>query len=223
MYHLLLQKGLLVSGALDRLPPQRVALIWFSLFLAGALTACIRTRPENGITPENPTFDAGEVQIASSTTPVLADDVTLISPTANPTRPVQDFAREYRVQPGDTLSGIASLHNVPLELLITANGLIDPNLLEVGQVIRLPSPPDEATSNFKIIPDSRLVRGPGSRSFDVNEFVSQWPGYIQTATDEVEGIVLSATEIVDRVSLEFSVDARTPHCFTGISGGVVEQ
>src|SRR5690606_5353217 len=64
------------------------------------------------------------------------------------------------------------------------------------------------TDSFKIAPDSRLVRGPGSSAFDVNQFVRQQPGYIRLAMDEVSNNLLSAAEIVERVSLEFSVDAR---------------
>lgn len=95
-----------------------------------------------------------------------------------------------------------------VQLLTAINNMSNPNLLAVGQVIRLPEPPDEETPIFKIVPDGRLVRGPGSKQFDVAEFVGKQPGYIQIATDEVDGVTLTAAQIVQRVSLEFSVDAR---------------
>jgi LysM repeat protein len=44
----------------------------------------------------------------------------------------------YTVQPGDTLSGIAELYSVTVEALMDANGLTDPDVLQVGQVINIP-------------------------------------------------------------------------------------
>jgi LysM repeat protein len=44
----------------------------------------------------------------------------------------------YTVQPGDTLYGIAQAHDIAIELLVTANDLADPNLLQVGQILIIP-------------------------------------------------------------------------------------
>ncbi len=43
----------------------------------------------------------------------------------------------YTVEPGDTLGAIAGTHAVPLEDLVEINGLVDPDRLEVGQVLFL--------------------------------------------------------------------------------------
>ncbi len=139
-----------------------------------------------------------------------APAVTLVQPTLNPAVAEQaDAPREYVIQPGDTLSGIALAQGVPLEMLLEANtDLADPNLLSVGQVIRLPDLPDAASLAFKIIPANRLVRGPGSADFDIEGFIAQQPGYIRVATDTVDGELLTAAQVVARTSLEFSVDAR---------------
>jgi LysM repeat protein len=130
-------------------------------------------------------------------------------PTPDPTRPASESAlREYVVQSGDTLYGIALAHGMSLETIMSENSLPDPNQLTVGQTLVLPGPPDGQTSDFKIIPDGRLVRGPGAGAFDVFEFVAQMPGYIRLATDVVKEETLTGAEIVQQVSLEFSVDAR---------------
>ena len=47
-------------------------------------------------------------------------------------------ARSYTVVPGDTLFLIAERFGVPLEELIAFNGITDPNVLEVGQVLLIP-------------------------------------------------------------------------------------
>jgi murein DD-endopeptidase MepM/ murein hydrolase activator NlpD len=44
----------------------------------------------------------------------------------------------YQVNPGDTVAQIARAHNIPQSTLISANGLSDPNVIFVGQVLRLP-------------------------------------------------------------------------------------
>jgi LysM repeat protein len=182
-------------------------------FLTLAILACMRTQPQ--VIVITATFEP-----RSELTPAEQRDTIvqvlspipvnpLSNPTADPTRPISDTTgREYVVQPGDTLYGIALAHGTNVETLVSVNNLPDPNQLSVGQTITLPGPPDGRTSNFKIIPDSRLVRAPGAGSFDVFAFVRQQPGYIRTATDTVKEETLTGAGIVQRVSLEFSVDAR---------------
>lgn len=50
----------------------------------------------------------------------------------------QTNARTYTVQTGDTLSGIAAQYGTDWQTLQTLNGIANPNLIYVGQVIRLP-------------------------------------------------------------------------------------
>lgn len=140
-------------------------------------------------------------------------------PTPNPTRFAvsANEAREHIVQPGDTLFGIALAYGLSLNALLAVNDLADPNTLFIGQVIQLPDLPDSLTPGFKLIPDGRLVRGPGTGQFNIQAFVSQQPGYIRVAADEVptrqeNGSELrrtySAADVVERVALEYSVDPR---------------
>ena len=43
----------------------------------------------------------------------------------------------YRVQPGDSLNTIAKKYNVTVEQLVKWNNIQDPNLLTVGQQIKV--------------------------------------------------------------------------------------
>lgn len=45
----------------------------------------------------------------------------------------------YTVQSGDTLSGIASKYGLTYQALAAYNGLSNPNLIRVGQQIKIPS------------------------------------------------------------------------------------
>ncbi|MFW5696223.1 MAG: LysM peptidoglycan-binding domain-containing protein [Phototrophicaceae bacterium] len=141
------------------------------------------------------------------------------APTPNPERFTLDQGRadSHTVRPGDTLYGIAAAYGASLDALLAVNDLPDPNALSVGQVLALPDLPTMLTPGFKLVPDGRLVRGPGSSSFDVRAFVAGQPGYIRLVTDEVDTRqadgsaiteVLTGAQIVERISIEYSLDAR---------------
>ena len=44
----------------------------------------------------------------------------------------------YTVKRGDTLSGIAKKHNTTVEALVASNGIKNPNIIKVGQVLTIP-------------------------------------------------------------------------------------
>lgn len=134
------------------------------------------------------------------------------SPTPDPARilptPRQD-ADEYVVQPGDTLGSIAQRNGISLQSLLEANNLTDPNLLEVGTVLIIPAPnPINAGPGLKIIPDSELVYSPSSVYFDLADFVAGQNGYLASYTQDVNGTLMSGTEIVQMVAQNYSVNPR---------------
>lgn len=154
-----------------------------------------------------------------TTTPLPPPPMIAVLPSPNPPRFELQANRvsAHTVQSGDTLFGIASAYGTSLDALIAVNEFLNPDLLSVGQVVFLPEPPTQTTPDFKILPDVRFVRGPGSSSFDVTAFVNQQPGYLRFATGEVETRqadgsarrqTLTGAQIVERVSLEYSIDAR---------------
>lgn len=52
--------------------------------------------------------------------------------------PTAVAASSYVVRPGDTLSEIAARHGTTIHALVDANRLADPNLIRVGQLLRIP-------------------------------------------------------------------------------------
>ena len=100
--------------------------------------------------PSAPSSVPGNTQLAGTvktpSSPVSQPSVAQ-SPMALPS--VQQVAiapqtQDYRVGLGDTVAQIAKAHNVPLSTLVDANHLSDPNIIFVGQVLRLPDAPAAA-------------------------------------------------------------------------------
>ncbi|MEM7128551.1 MAG: LysM peptidoglycan-binding domain-containing M23 family metallopeptidase [Chloroflexota bacterium] len=62
--------------------------------------------------------------------------------------------QSYTVQPGDTLGAIADRFGIPMEQLIEFNQIENPNLIEVNQVLRIPSA-DYATNLLALPVETR--------------------------------------------------------------------
>ena len=134
--------------------------------------------------------------------------------TPTPDRPrvlptLRSEPEEYYVEKGDTLGQIAKKYHLRLQDLIDSNNINNPDILEVGQLLTIPAPtPGTQGTGFKVIPDSEEVYGPGSVDFDIAAFIQSQGGYLASYQDEVYEQTLSAAEVVERVSYEFSVNPR---------------
>lgn len=114
------------------------------------------------------TADTGETAVTptiSLTTPILIIDTA----TDTPEPEVSDEPIIHVVKAGDTLGNLSTFYDVPLEDLMAANNLTNPNLLSVGQQLIIPvgglptaTPiPTEAPVNIlpSPIPTEELVTG----------------------------------------------------------------
>jgi LysM repeat protein len=97
------------------------------------------------------------------------------SPSATPApgRPSGESLR-YTVARGDTLSRIATRHGVPLQVVVDANGITDPNRILVGQVLLIPL--DGATATPAPAPAPSAPSGPLTRE-EVGDLI------VEVATD----------------------------------------
>lgn len=217
-----------------------------SLFclLAWMSVACVREQPQ--IIVITATFPTGvdtsvqATQIASAILPeatplpplALSPVPMTLSFVPTPDRFISDVVMpsEYVVRPGDTLSLIAQRYGLSLNSILEVNEIINPNVLSVGQVLQLPDLPQTATPDIKIMADSRLVRS--HQDFDVEVFIAKQPGYIRAISEMVanrnaEGreiqTQITAAQIVNRVSLEYSVDPRLLLAFLEYRSGWLSQ
>ena len=116
----------------------------------------------------------------------------------------------YTVEAGDTLGSIARGYGVSLNALMDANGLNESSVLTIGMTLTIPAIDTETNpgSSFKIIPDSELVYGPAATQFDIDGFIQGQGGYLASYIQDVNGEYLSGSQIIERISQNYSVNPR---------------
>jgi LysM repeat protein len=183
--------------------------LWVCLF---TILACVI--PETGISQDS--NDTTSNEIAPEVTPPFfkkpASGNPILTPTPDTPHTVPSIRNQpvdYAVRYGDSLAVIARKHQVDLQSLIEYNQLANPDILEVGQIIRIPPPVIlEPGSSEKLIPDSELVYSPSTIAFDISEFAQYYNGYLNGYSEVVDGQSTPGWQIVQRVSQEYSVNPR---------------
>ncbi|MFQ6101760.1 MAG: LysM peptidoglycan-binding domain-containing protein [Anaerolineae bacterium] len=178
--------------------------------------------PEQMESPTPPTPVATPTSIPS---PAYSGTYTG-TPTPNPTpadRSNGTGVESYIVQPGETLGLIAAVFGCTVEEITAANGLSDANSISAEQVLYIPVTATETGPYLKLLPDSELVYGPAYIHFDLAGFVAGQGGYLAGYTEEVEGRLLTGTEIVQLVSQRFSVGPRVLLTLLELQSGWVTQ
>lgn len=64
----------------------------------------------------------------------------------------QEGAGTYIVQPGDSLSAIAAAYGVSIDSIVAVNGIVDPSLINVGQVLIIPGATTVSGVNLAGVP-----------------------------------------------------------------------
>jgi LasA protease len=140
------------------------------------------------------------------------NDLTIVTPTPNDPRglpEIRSVDKQYVVEAGDTLGIISTRFGITAQMLLAANVIPNPDLLEVGMQLTIPAPmPGAMGSGYKIIPDSELIYGPYAHAFDIGAFVSQYDSYLSHYSEEVEGQTITGAQIVQMVAQDYSVNPR---------------
>jgi LasA protease len=181
------------------------------VFFVVACAQVASLNPPNPLAPEwTPSNIATSTNVAIPTT--TQPEVVFITPTPDPPKTLPTLRADpenYVVQSGDTLNRIAQHYGISIYAISLANDLENPNLLEIGQVLLIPTPdPDAGAPSHKIIPDSELVYSPSTVDFDIAGFIQDQGGYLSVYSEPVDDIPMNGAQIVDRIAREYSINPR---------------
>jgi LasA protease len=166
---------------------------------SATFTQAPTSTPTASPTAEPPTSTVQVVETRSTPTP---DAI-------RPTPKLRDTTETHIVQIGDTLNGLAKQYGVAMTQIQVANGLQDPNLLGLGQVLIIPPPtPQPPGPSYKIIPDSELVYGPSAIDIAPIFSVISPEGSLANYWEEIEDEIVEGPEIIQIVAENYSVNPR---------------
>jgi murein DD-endopeptidase MepM/ murein hydrolase activator NlpD len=194
------------------------------LWLVGliiVLVACARPWTDSNVITPASVWASGQVPTAASaSTPTNSYSLPTLRPTGAPfLTPTSDpphyqtsgiqGPETYVVQSGDILSAIAERYAVTVDALVKANNISNPDALVVGQTLTIPEVTPQAPGPaYKIIPDSELVYGPMSASFDIADFIHSQGGYLAGYTQVVSGATMNASQVVQLIAQDYSINPR---------------
>ena len=127
------------------------------------------------------------------------------------------------VEGGESLDYIAASLGCTADEIISANDLLDPHSLQVGQPLVIPSPALEYGPDELLLPDSEFVYGPAYLDFDVQAFCATRPGYLNIYEELVDGEVLSGPEVVDLIARRYSIGPRVLLAMIEFKSGWVDN
>jgi LysM repeat protein len=119
-------------------------------FLSTALVACGDDPPAGGAAG-GPTLP-----------PIVTTVVVVVTQAPVTTQPTY-----YEVQRGDTLTEIAVAFGLPVQAIMDTNGMTDPNSLQAGQILTLPSRDIVATALPPTVPGQTAPTLPGETTSTV--------------------------------------------------------
>jgi LysM repeat protein len=150
----------------------------------------------------------GEATAVVATAQVIGGQPTGESSQPQVTQPSGDGPTTHTVQPGETLGSISLQYDVPLADIMAANGISDPNVLQVNQVLIIPigglptvTPQPTATATPNVAPSPIPTEPPaeGEVIIEITEVIG-----LGNLADEAVNIVNSGNRSVALVDWELS-------------------
>jgi LasA protease len=175
--------------------------------LAGLLAGCARDRGPSPAPGKPTSTESSATKVATAlpdATTTAAGEMPSVGALPEPSPPPQ----VYVVQAGDTLSAIAARFGCDVDALARVNSISNPNTLQVGQKLNIPSTQMETGPATQLLPNSEFVNGPAYIDFDIAAFAAEQGGYLSEYYEKVNGEMLSGPEIVRLVAHHYSVGPR---------------
>lgn len=171
------------------------------VIMLGVMMACSPSQPTTPPPPEV------TLEIPASSRMMSLPESTP-SPSVPPPPTPTPAPYVHIVQAGESLSYIAYNTGCTVEDIIQVNDLNDPNSIEVGQRLVIPSLTLRTGPDELLLFDSEFVYGPAYLDFDVEAFCAARSGYLNSYQEEVDGQVLSGPAIVEMIARRYSVGPR---------------
>ena len=164
------------------------------------------------VTPTVPTpRSTFPVETISPFTATATSEFTEPTATATPDIPLHPLRSNfdnkdfYITQTGDTAKAIAYRYGIEPKYLY---GLVDPDnesFLKPGTQLLILAPDRKYSSGMRILPDEYIVMGYPSIGYDLAYEVDQAGGFLSTYEEYTSSGMLSGTEIVQKVALDYSI------------------
>ena len=132
----------------------------------------------------------------------------MVLPLATPRLDTTGTHLIYFTQSGDTLPAVARRFGVQPEQIGASQPLAPEALLPPGLELMIPNQLGETRFPDFLLPDSEVIYSPSTVDFQVAEFIQNAGGHLSTYSKEIDGKVLSAAEIVQKVAAENSINPR---------------
>lgn len=149
-------------------------------------------------------------------------------PTSLPVRPAYQPGElvDYTAQTGDTLPALAKRFNTTVDEILAANLQIprDATTMPPGMPMSIPIYYRALWgSPFLILPDHAFVNGPADNGFNTAAFISSHEGWLKDYRAYVGGKWKSGAELVDYVSVNYSISPRLLIAILEYQGGALSQ
>ena len=148
--------------------------------------------------------------------------------TPAPSRPLYQPGElvDYVAQTGDNLPNLAARFNTSIDEILAANPIIPSEVTTLPPGLPMQIPIYYLPlwgSPYQILPDSLFVNGPGQVGFDTTAFVASHPSWLNGVTGFASGRNKSGPELVDWVSLNYSISPRVLLALLEYQAGVLSQ
>ena len=115
---------------------------------------------------------------------------------------------QYFTQPGDTLPSLALRFEVTPAMILAPTALPSAGLLPEAVEIWIPNQVGSPPYPQALLPDMEVINSLSAADFDVGEEINRRGGRLSYFVDTLQNEKLTAAEIIQRVSIESSINPR---------------
>lgn len=133
---------------------------------------------------------------------------------------------EYSAQTGDTLPALAARFNTTIDEILEANPQIprEATTMPPGMPMKIPIYYVALwASPYEILPDHAFVNSPTTIGFNTTAFVESQPGWLKNYRDYASGEWRSGAQMVDYVSINYSINPRLLLAILEYQSGALTQ